>query len=210
MPKPFPQAQIGEARRLRREERLSLREIAVILGVSKASCSHWVRDDPLTSEEIKSKRKLQTWTRSWVPLRGRIFPKSEKNRLGYRITEFSGEFAMLKFQLRAAAKHALVSRPTTLARYDAVVDLESKLYRVQVKYCNMMRTDGSYQVHLTSRGKVYIGSEIDALAVYIPETDKIYWLPVREFDGRTIVTLRLRKSRNGQNKNCRAAATFEW
>jgi transcriptional regulator with XRE-family HTH domain len=38
----------NEARRLRRDEGLSLKEIALQLGVAKSSVSHWVRDIELT------------------------------------------------------------------------------------------------------------------------------------------------------------------
>lgn len=50
-----------EACKLRIEKRLSLCEIAGILGVSKSSVSLWVRDLPLSQQEIK-KRKMVGWT----------------------------------------------------------------------------------------------------------------------------------------------------
>ena len=44
-------AERDEARRLRRDEGLSIREITRRLGVSKSSVSLWVRDVPLTTEQ---------------------------------------------------------------------------------------------------------------------------------------------------------------
>ncbi len=50
MSKPWEKS---EAVRLRKDERLSEKEIAVRLGVSKGAVSRWVRDCPLSKEEIK-------------------------------------------------------------------------------------------------------------------------------------------------------------
>jgi hypothetical protein len=55
-----------EAVRLRVEERLSLREIQERTGASKGSLSSWLRDHPLTVEEIRARRATQ---RRFVPER---------------------------------------------------------------------------------------------------------------------------------------------
>lgn len=44
-----------EALRLRCEERLGLKPIASILGISQSTASIWLRDHPLSSQEIKQK-----------------------------------------------------------------------------------------------------------------------------------------------------------
>jgi transcriptional regulator with XRE-family HTH domain len=46
-----------EARRLRREEGLSVREIQRRLNVSKSSVSSWVRDVPLTADQLERLRR---------------------------------------------------------------------------------------------------------------------------------------------------------
>jgi transcriptional regulator with XRE-family HTH domain len=47
-----------EARRLRREEGLSVREIQRRLKVSKSSVSLWVRDVPLTADQLEALRRI--------------------------------------------------------------------------------------------------------------------------------------------------------
>jgi transposase len=46
-----------EAQRLRREEGLSVREIQRRLNVAKSSVSLWVRDVPLTAEQLERLRR---------------------------------------------------------------------------------------------------------------------------------------------------------
>lgn len=104
-----------------------------------------------------------------------------------------GEIAELKVQLRAAEKGVLVSKPTTSARYDAVLDYGDRLEKVQIKYGNGRpnRTTGCFAAELRRRKQVYKEGAVDALLVYIPAIDKIVRLPPNKFCGKSSVYLRI-------------------
>jgi hypothetical protein len=89
-------------------------------------------------------------------------------------------------------------------RYDLVFDVDHRLFRVQCKWGR--RKDGVVVVHtgtcrLTPSGYVrttYGSDEIDAIAVYSPDTDECYWLPIAEVAGRSVVHLRVTPAANNQ------------
>jgi hypothetical protein len=130
--------------------------------------------------------------------------------------EQKGRLATLKVEARAAEKGFIVSCPTTPVRYDLVIDNGTKLSRVQVKYAggSSQNAEGVAVANLRRRikGKVrgYNADEIDALMVYIPETDKVYCILSSNFVGKTDIHLRIRESKNGQTKGCLMAKDFEW
>jgi PD-(D/E)XK endonuclease len=100
-------------------------------------------------------------------------------------------------------------------RYDLAIDTGKQLLRVQCKwasrqgevimaYCITCRhTPGGY------RRKTYSSDEIDAIAIYSPDTDKCYLIPVREVDGYTTISLRLGPTRNNQAIKVRWAKDYE-
>ncbi len=71
-------------------------------------------------------------------------------------------------------------------RYDLVVDDGTRRYRVQCK--TRSRIDGTVRFNLyssttNSDGRIdadYTADEIDAYAVYSPDTDTAYWVPIEE------------------------------
>lgn len=48
-----------ECLRLRREERLSLKEIKSRTGASQGSLSNWLKDDPLTDDELLERQRTR-------------------------------------------------------------------------------------------------------------------------------------------------------
>jgi hypothetical protein len=97
-------------------------------------------------------------------------------------------------------------------RYDLVVDDGKKLLRVQVKTGRVR--DGvikyscsSSHAHRGSATRPYFG-EIDFLAVYCPQTDKVYILPEQELTA-TAAHLRVLPTRNNMKKTIRWASDFE-
>ena len=100
-------------------------------------------------------------------------------------------------------------------RYDMVIDTGATLLRVQCKWasrragvltarCNTCRrTQSGYQRTL------YSAEEIDAIAVYAPDTDRCYLLPIEEIEGHPAITLRLEPTRNNQAKHVRWARDYE-
>jgi PD-(D/E)XK endonuclease len=134
-------------------------------------------------------------------------------------TSFKGELALMKVLLRAAEKRVVVSRPVTdFSRYDLVVDVEGKLHRVQVKYADgksPAQTTGSASARLYSvsggkKKQLYDFADVDAFIIYMPATDKVYWVPIEMCAGKSFLYLRYEPARNGQRKYCLAASDFEW
>ena len=101
-------------------------------------------------------------------------------------------------------------------RYDLVLDVGSRLLRVQCKWASCR---GSVvQVHvagsrLTRGGSVrtrYSGTEIDAVAAYCGELDRCYLLPVELVAGKSTIQLRLTPAKNGQRAGLHWASDHEF
>lgn len=108
----------------------------------------------------------------------------------------------------------LVSRPFgENQRYDLIIDDGVKLRRVQVKtgrLCGGVINYSCASSH-THRGGVsarpYFG-EVDLLAVFCPQNQKVYVLPETEFVA-TRAHLRLTEPQNNQSRRIRWARDFE-
>jgi hypothetical protein len=100
--------------------------------------------------------------------------------------------------------------------YDLIVCRDEKLERVQVKYtCSdgVVITVRSRSASLTN-GKVkaykyYTAEMIEWLAVYDVTTDRCYYLPASELGtGMSMLSLRLRQTRNNQRIGVRFASDY--
>lgn len=129
-------------------------------------------------------------------------------------TNLKGEIAELNVQLRATEKGIIVSRPTTDARYDLIIDDNGTLKRVQVKYSDhgQRQSKGSVRVMLerksqskTAEARRYTEDEIDALMVYIPSLNKVLWFDKEMYSGKSAIMVRTAEAKNGQTKG-----TFWW
>jgi hypothetical protein len=101
-------------------------------------------------------------------------------------------------------------------RYDLVVDDGLRLRRVQCKTGRLrsgairFAVCSCYGHHLnpqTAR-RDYHG-EIDDFAVYCPETERVYLVPISDLPVTTQAALRVEPTRNGQAKGIRIAAAYE-
>ncbi|HTW85023.1 MAG TPA: group I intron-associated PD-(D/E)XK endonuclease [Candidatus Sulfotelmatobacter sp.] len=107
----------------------------------------------------------------------------------------------------------VVSRPFgENQRYDLVIDDGQRLYRVQVKTGRLRGAVIAYScssshAHRNGVQRPYFG-EIDYLAVYCPQTRKVYLLPEQEFVA-TAAHLRVSPARNNMVKGIRWASRFE-
>lgn len=117
-------------------------------------------------------------------------------------TRYKGQIAELKACIKALEKGFIISKPVVDSRYDLVIDDGEKLWRVQVKYCDNTESNRgtSASVGLRrwagSNSKItrnYKASEIDALVVYLPATDKLYWIPAERIDDKPSISLSLKK-----------------
>ena len=105
-----------------------------------------------------------------------------------------GERGELAFLSKASNLGFVLSLPYgQRRRYDFVVDGGGSLWRVQVKTTVRMAR-GMYQVGIHRRsngkGRAYVESEIDFVAVYVLPEDTWSILPVREVVGRTAMLFR--------------------
>ena len=110
-----------------------------------------------------------------------------------------------------------VLRPTVEGlRYDLAFDWGGPVQRVQCKWAPL-RGD---IVHLPARTNrftpatgyvrgTYTDRDIDLLAGYCPELDRVYVVPIRDVAGRTMLSLRLKPTRNNQRSLVRWAAQYE-
>jgi hypothetical protein len=133
------------------------------------------------------------------------------------LTHQKGEIAQLKVMLRAAEKGVVLSRPVVESRYDFILDDGKKLERVQVKYADgrWANSQGSVRLCLKSwQGRklrrTYGAHEVDALLVYVAQTDEVLRFETDTFCGRSGLTLRLKPARNGQVKGTLDAKDFVW
>lgn len=100
-------------------------------------------------------------------------------------------------------------------RYDLVLDAGSRLLRVQCKWASRVGNVLSARC-VTSRHtpagyvrNTYSAAEIDAIAVYAPDTDGCYLIPVDEVEGRNTISLRLEPTGNNQATGVRWARDYE-
>src|SRR5436309_8926009 len=92
------------------------------------------------------------------------------------IQQRKAESARLKVEARALELGIICSRPSVEGtRYDCILDIEGKLYRAQIKYCNRRSSHSSGVVSVKLKSNVkqgaarcYTESEVDALLIYIP------------------------------------------
>jgi len=99
-----------------------------------------------------------------------------------------GELAEMMFMVKAAQKGFATAKPYgDSRRYDFVLDVGQRLWRVQVK-SSSARQYGSYLVNLqrNANGEVvpYDASEIDFVVAYVMPCDAWFVIPVEAIHGR--------------------------
>src|SRR3954471_17975018 len=128
-----------------------------------------------------------------------------------------GSIAEAVIAAEAAKAGIRVLRPLVEGgRYDLVFDIDGRFVRVQCKSASR-RGDviAAYTgtCRLTPRGYVrttYDACEVDAVAIYCPDTDACYLVPIEALGGRAKVHLRLAPARNNQQLAISYAADFEF
>lgn len=95
--------------------------------------------------------------------------------------------------------------------YDLVMENRGEFKRVQVKHVTMTR--GVIRVKCRSTNnwsdRKYTSDEVDWIAAYCPDTDKVYIVPSAEFEGRTEISLRINHSKNNQKSGIHWAKDYE-
>lgn len=126
-----------------------------------------------------------------------------------------GIIAELKVQLRAAEKGFIVSRPTTEARYDLIIDTGDERLRVQVKYADAkigqaIHLDLRKQTRNRGPRKTYTADEVDLILVYLPTLDLVSALKPEMFQGKGSISLRLAPPKRKQNRRVLMAKELVW
>jgi hypothetical protein len=95
-----------------------------------------------------------------------------------------GDVAELKFMVLMREMGYTVCKPMSHhSRYDFIVDMDGDMKRVQVKstsYRVKSTKDNAYLFHSYTQRKKrrYLKSEIDFIAVYVPDFDAWYMIPM--------------------------------
>ena len=120
-------------------------------------------------------------------------------------TNQKGAIAEAMVAGEAAVLGCMVYRPVAEGeRYDLIIDSGGRLLRVQCKWAALkgpIIVGYAITSRLTPRGYVrtiYDSSEIDGIAAYCHALRRCFWLPIDECAGRSVVHLRLKPARNGQ------------
>jgi hypothetical protein len=130
-----------------------------------------------------------------------------------RNTKLIGDISELQVAAALAQAGYIVSKPFgENARYDLVADDGERLFRVQVKTGRFRNgiiryACSSSHAHRHGRMRPYFG-EIDFLAVYCPQTRKVYLLPESALVA-TAGHLRIAPTKNNMAKRIRWASEYE-
>ena len=96
-------------------------------------------------------------------------------------------------------------------RYDLVTEKNGVFKRIQVKYATPK--DGAVEVRIRSCNNYniihYSSKDIDIIAVYSPEENKVYFIPLNGIKNRSICKLRLKPTRNKQKRFVVMASKYE-
>jgi hypothetical protein len=116
-----------------------------------------------------------------------------------------GAAAELAIAYHAARLGIVALRPMVEGRrYDLVLDTGDRLWRIQCKWGRL--TKGVIVVPTgtcrhTPNGYLrttYSSSEIDGVAVYCPDPERCYFVPIAEVEGKSTLYLRLDPAANNQ------------
>jgi PD-(D/E)XK endonuclease len=131
-------------------------------------------------------------------------------------TNQKGAVAETAVTLEAMKLGIGVYRALADGRYDLIFDLNPRLVRVQVKWagrCDVVIVARLYSARRTAVGlrrRLYQFEELDAFALYCPDTDRCYFLDYAQVAGQTQVLLRLEGTKNNQREGVRWARDFEF
>jgi hypothetical protein len=109
-----------------------------------------------------------------------------------------------------------VLKPLWDMRYDLVFDTGAELLRVQCKWASQSgdvivgRLYANRRAREGLRRSLYDASQIDAFAIYCPDVERCYFVPIAELDGCYNLMLRLQPTRNNQTCGVRWARDYDF
>jgi Holliday junction resolvase-like predicted endonuclease len=96
-------------------------------------------------------------------------------------------------------------------RYDLVVEKKGVFKRIQVKY--VTPKNGVLEVSLRSSNNYkvihYTPKDIDIIAAYSPQQEKVYFIPRDMINNKSLCKLRLAPTKNKQKKKVIMASEYE-
>lgn len=96
-------------------------------------------------------------------------------------------------------------------RFDLVCEYNGIFKRIQVKYVSAK--NNGIEIPLRSMNNWselrYSPANVDVLAAYNPQTDKIYFVNLQEYENTATIKLRFNLPRNSQKKYIKNAADFQ-
>ena len=125
-----------------------------------------------------------------------------------------GDVGEAAFALAAAKRGYWTARMPQECPYDFAVDFRNgkPLIRVQIKYRSITGR-GSISIKLVQRHfsnrQTYNSDNIDAFAVYVPDLDKVFLVPIDDVGGVEEVTFRCVPAKNKQIKTVRNIFNYE-
>jgi PD-(D/E)XK endonuclease len=132
-------------------------------------------------------------------------------------TDQKGALAEAKITCAALALGVEVYRPVGEGgRYDMILDVGSRLLRVQCKWAPRHGDVVVLRCYSARRNcdgllrRPYRDGEFDAYAAYCPDLDACYLIPYAAFPGRVQVQLRLAPAANNQRSGVNWARDFDF
>lgn len=131
-------------------------------------------------------------------------------------TKDKGDLGVAKAISRLVELQWTVAIPITEhASYDLIIEKEGVLLRVQVKYSSCKNSTIRTKLKNSWCDKNGVHSKLrsigdfDLLAVYCPETDKVYFLQSKDFNNTSGINIRTELPRNYQKTGFRLASDYE-
>ncbi len=98
------------------------------------------------------------------------------------------------------------------ASYDLLVDANSNIFKIQVKTGwidnGVLKYKCLRREHNNEKGRIYSETEVDFLAVYCPQNEMLYGIPIKNHS--TLGWLRINPAKNGQSKRVHWASDYCW
>lgn len=95
-------------------------------------------------------------------------------------------------------------------RFDLLCEIDGKFKRIQVKYVSPK--NGCIEVPLRSMNNWntirYCSKNVDIIAAFNPKSDKIYFVPLKDFSNIAAIKLRFDKTKNSQQKHVKWAEDY--
>jgi len=130
-------------------------------------------------------------------------------------TNQKGDIGEAAFVLEAALKGYWTAKMPQDCPYDYMLDKkDGKLLRVQVKYRAINKAGTvivklvHHKKHSGANRRNYDSSNVDAVAIYVPDHKKTYLIPISQMPNMDEITFRCIPAKNNQTNNVRLIEVY--